>query len=146
MDINADVYRAVAKERLAASLKLYEQGDYVLAIYVAGVAVESMLRSLTLRRGSVFPTNHELDALRRAARFFDDVDELILQSAGRQFADVATRWSNLHRYRSTAAMKTFLKHGRFDRRIRGDFLKENARIVVAGATTVVQIGEKKWTG
>jgi HEPN domain len=145
MDIDANVYRAVAKERVTEAQRLYDLGAYGIAIYIAGVAVESMLRSLALRRGTDFPTNHNLEALRRAARFMDDLRDRPLAAATQAFADVAIRWSNLHRYRSTQAMRVFLKAGRFDRRIRGDFLKENCRITLVSATTLVTIGEQKWT-
>jgi HEPN domain-containing protein len=145
MDIDANVYRAVAKERVTEAQRLYELGAYGVAIYIAGVAVESMLRSLALRRGVGFPTNHNLEALRRTARFMDDLRGSSLDAATLAFANVVTRWSNLHRYRSTQAMRVFLKAGRFDRRIRGDFLKENSRIALVAATTLVTIGEQKWT-
>jgi hypothetical protein len=57
---------------------------------------------------------------------------------------IGPRWSNKHRYRSEAALRAFLKRGGFDRRIRGDYLKENARIVVNAAARIVNLGLLRW--
>ena len=63
---------------------------------------------------------------------------------GTVLADVATRWSNSHRYRSENALRAFLKRGKLDRGIKGDFLKENARRIVNAATELVTLGILKW--
>jgi hypothetical protein len=58
---------------------------------------------------------------------------------------VATQWSNSHRYRSERALRSFLKSAKLDRSVRkGDFLKELTRRMVNAATQIVVIGVRKW--
>jgi HEPN domain-containing protein len=54
MDFTADHYHRAALERMSQAHHLYREGvgDYALAMYTAGLAVESMLRAFIRRLGS----------------------------------------------------------------------------------------------
>jgi len=69
-----------------------------------------------------------------------DENEQIYHSVGL----LAKRWKNDLRYTSNNRLRRRLKKQRLDRGIHGDFLKENCRIAIAMATTILRIGAKKW--
>src|SRR5262245_56384326 len=63
MDFTADHYYRAALERMSQAHSLYLEGvgKYALAMYTAGVAVESMLRAFMLKRGkSEFESHHDI--------------------------------------------------------------------------------------
>ena len=137
-------YKAVAEEHILALETLYSREFYVLALYVAGVAVEAILRAYRVRLDPRFDSRHDLYELLRAAKFADIVPQQHADRFAAAFFVVATRWSNNHRYRSASALRTYLKRAKLDRGIKGDFLKENARRVINAATEVVMLGITLW--
>ncbi len=144
LEFTPAVYRIAAEERVRSLQSLYEQELYALTLYVAGVAVESMFRAYRTSRDPEFDARHDLFELQRAAGFFilfPVSKALPLMTA---LSDVAVRWSNNHRFRSDAAMRAFLRRARLNRGIVGDYLKENARRIIAPATELVMVGVKRW--
>jgi len=143
-EFSAEVYRVAASEHLPAATELYERGRYALSSYVAGLAVESILRAYQFRRDPKFDARHDLHLLYRSSKF-----ELILpQSQSREYAEllggVAARWNNNHRFRSRDAYARWLKRLKLDRGIKGDYVKENTRRLIHGAAQLVNVGLKQW--
>lgn len=63
MDFTVDHYYRAALERMGQAHHLFREriGNYALAMYTAGLAVESMLRAFMLRRGKTeFESRHNV--------------------------------------------------------------------------------------
>lgn len=144
-EFTAQVYRAAAAEHLTRLESFYFEQHYVWALYAAGVAVEAIFRAYRRRIDATFDSRHNLHHLAKAAKFITVVPARRVQEYTAALGLMGPRWSNKHRYRSEAALRAFLKRGGFDRQIRGDFLKENARVVVNAATFIVNVGLLRWT-
>jgi len=144
VEFTAEVYKAASVERAGSLRKLYDGRQYVLAMYVAGVAVEAMFRAYRCKVNQEFSSRHDLYALATEARFASHVPELYSASYAADLGIVAATWSNSHRYRSEAALRRFIKRGKLDRGIKGDALKENARRTVNAALGLVSLGARIW--
>ncbi|MCI0696465.1 HEPN domain-containing protein [candidate division KSB1 bacterium] len=144
MRIEAADYVDAAKERLINANLLYESAQYSFALYAAGVAVESLLRAYIARLDPILEAAHNLPMLLDASKLGLIVtpteNEQIYQSLGL----LARRWKNDLHYTSNNRLRRRLKRQKLDRGIRGDFLKENCRIAIDMAATILRIGVKKW--
>ena len=144
VEFTAKLYRKAAVERADSLRRLYDHREYVLAIYVAGVAVESMFRAYRAKINPEFSSRHDLFELARESHFADHVPNPLAAQYAADLGVVAWRWSNSHRYRSEAALRKYLKRAGLDRGIKGDALKENARRAVESAIDLVKLGERLW--
>lgn len=144
MRIEAADYVDAAQERLLNAKLLYEAAQYSFALYAAGVAVESLLRAYIVLLDPILEAAHNLPMLLDASKLGLVVtpteNEQIYQSLGL----LARRWKNDLRYTSNNRLRRRLKKQKLDRGIRGDFLKENCRIAIEMAATILRIGAKKW--
>lgn len=145
VEFTPEVYMAAAIERAGALQRLYDDGQYGLAIYSAGVAVEAMFRAYRTRIDPEFDSRHNLVELAEAARFANHVPAHAADAYSANLAIVAVRWNNAHRYRSDSALLKYLKRAKLYKGIRGDVLKENARRAINAAAELVTLGAKRWT-
>lgn len=144
MRIEAADYVEAAKERLAEANLLYEKERYSFALYAAGVAVESLLRAYIFRLEPKLEAAHNLKLLWNASKLSALVtpgESLQIDAA---ISDLLARWRNDLRYTSNDRLRRRLKRSKLDRGIRGDFLKENCRLAIETATTILKVGVKKW--
>lgn len=144
IEFTPEVYKAAALEHAGAVQGLYDDRQYTLAIFVAGLAVESMFRAYRMRVSAELDARHDLYELARISKFADRIPEASHESYAANLGIVATRWSNSHRYRSEEAIRKYLKRAKLDRAIKGDPLKENARLVVNAAIELVTLGAQRW--
>jgi HEPN domain-containing protein len=138
----AEVYREAAKEHRDLSLELHEARRYVMSHYLAGLAVECILRAYHYRLSSVFSGRHDLQTLYRDAQFAILVlpdDEERVTSA---LTEVVRRWSNSHRFRSEQALRLYLRRSGLGRT--GTFVRESSRRIVDAAIVIVDLGVLKW--
>jgi hypothetical protein len=159
MQFTAKDYYQVGLERMQAAHRIYREGmTFALAMYCAGLAVESLLRAFRWTEDTAFEGRHDLAALLRASRLFyidedhlrrrrashDDIHEsgLKLRAA---MNEVTILWHNSLRFASEASLKAFLR--RIDRLqgVKGDPLKKNASDLIEAAQTVVSRGVVLWT-
>jgi HEPN domain-containing protein len=144
MRIEAADYVDAAQERLSNAKRLYEASQYSFALYAAGVAVECLLRAFIVRLVPILEEAHNLPMLLDASKIGLIVtpteNEQIYQAVG----VLARRWKNDLRYTSNNRLRRRLKKLKLDRGIRGDFLKENCRIAIDMAATILRIRVKKW--
>jgi HEPN domain-containing protein len=144
MRIEATDYVEAANERLAEANLLYEKAHYALALYVAGVAVESLLRAYIAQADPILEGAHNLPLLLRESNLRNlatpDEERRIFEAVSL----LSKRWRNDLRYTSNHRLRRRLKKDRLDRGIRGDFLKENCRIAIDLATIILRTGAAKW--
>ncbi len=151
-------YYQVAQERIAQAEHLYNEGSsYALAMYVSGLAVESLIRAFKLRRDSTFDEKHDLERLFKASGMLD-VEPAILAANGvldrdsknyvrelqSALTEVARIWLNSFRFASEARMRAYLKRSLLDRGIRGDYLKANCGLLLNAAKRFIRKGSQQW--
>lgn len=125
MESTAESYRSAALEHLERAQTLHTEGHYYLAHYVAGLAVECMLRARRRKFSAEFDARHDLYDLARSARFFDLIPHALHEEYGAKFALLNLRWRSNHRYLSEAQWRAYLTT------IKADF-------------NVVNLGDRKW--
>lgn len=146
MRFTAEAYRQAALEHVATARELYDADPprYVMAHYVAGLAVECMLRAYRHWIDTEFDERHDLRALYKAARFDEIVPAALQEKIGTARSIVDSQWQNNHRFCSEEYLRLFFKRGALDRGIRGDFLKERTRRIVNAAFEIVSLGNRQW--
>ncbi|HEX4069545.1 MAG TPA: hypothetical protein VHX68_00180 [Planctomycetaceae bacterium] len=158
MDFPPEHYFQTATERMRQAQHLYQEGSsFALSIYVGGLAVECLLRAFKGRRDPTFDERHDLlrlfaasgilrvDREKMRARNFteEQIDEHLrtLQIAGNE---VFRLWSNQFRFASEGRLRSHLKQITGHRRIKGDYLKEQARRFVVSAQRFIDKGVMLW--
>ncbi|MGH7598814.1 MAG: HEPN domain-containing protein [bacterium] len=144
MRIEAVDYFVSAQERLNDANLLYEKARYSFALYAAGVAVESLLRAYIFRLEPKLEAAHNLRILFTASRIHALTTQVEHGQIGSAIGDLFKRWRNDLRYTSNDRLRRHLKKDKLDRGVRGDFLKENCRIAIEAANTIIKIGAPKW--
>ena len=147
MKFTAEAYRQAALEHVATGRELYDADPprYVLAHYVAGLAVECMLRAYRYRIDAEFDERHDIRTLYKAARFDEIVPPALQEQIGTARSIIESQWQNNHRFCSEEYLRSFFKRLALDRGIRGDFLKERTRQIVDASFEIVSLGNKQWT-
>ena len=123
---------------------LYRDGHYALTTYVSGLSVECLFRGFRAKKGLPFRSDHSLEPLSEEAGFPELVPALDRQQFVTAFGELLLRWRNSHRFRSNDVLRRYLKGLKLDRGIKGDFVKENARIASSAAIEVIGIGVRLW--
>ena len=144
IEFASDIYLAAALERARVLQKLYDEEEYALALYVAGVAVESMFRAYRFELDPEYSACHNIYELPKEARFAERLPERLAEKYAANLGAVAARWRNSHRYHSEQATLKFLNRAGLFRGIKGDVLKENARQTINAATDIVALGARRW--
>lgn len=140
----AKVYRDAAIEHITVARELYETGRYVLANYVAGLAVECMLRAYRYRIDPNFDARHDVERLFKLAKFNDLVPAADIGALSAALGDVLAYWSNDHRFLSLAALqKRWADRGLY-RGIKGSVVKELVRRTLNAAERIVATGAARW--
>jgi HEPN domain-containing protein len=144
MRIEAVDYFYTAKERLIDANLLYEKARYSFALYAAGVAVESLLRAYIVRLDPILEAAHDLQLLLKESKLRSRTTPGEILQVDAATSTLFRRWRNDLRYTSNDRLRRRLKRLKLDRGIRGDYLKENCRIAIEMATTIIKIGAAKW--
>lgn len=142
--ITRQVYVVAAHEHVTAAFELLTSQRYVLAHYVAGLAVKCVVCAYRLKIATEFDERHDLRELARAARFFDLFPLARAEALSTAFGIVVTQWENAHRYRSEDSLRKFLVERKLFRGIKGDLLEGRARIIVNAAFDLVTLGVTRW--
>jgi len=144
MRIEAADYVEAAQERLSNAKLLYEAAQYAFALYAAGVAVESLLRAYIVQLDPILEARHNLLLLLATSNLRNLITQNENELISASLNTLVQRWKNDLRYSSNNRLRRRLKKNKLDRGIRGDFLKENCRIAIEMATTILKIGAAKW--
>jgi hypothetical protein len=158
MDFTPEHYFQTAAQRMRQAHYLYREGaSFALAIYVGGLAVECLLRAFKARRDPTFDDRHDLlrvfaasgmlrvdrDKL-RAAQWTDDRIDGHLQTLRLAANEIFRLWANNYRFASEERLQSHLKKITGYRKIRGDYLKEQARRFLSSAQTFMDKGAVQW--
>ncbi|MEN6358388.1 MAG: hypothetical protein ABFD83_15045 [Armatimonadota bacterium] len=144
MRLNNSDYRAAALEHLDHARRAYDRKDFMVAHYYSGVSVECILRAYVRHhKQEKFYSRHDLARL-AVSGFLDIVSDISRREWDAKIGEMNLRWRSNHRYFSEQSLRRYFKDAELDRKIRGDALKENARIVRELAHEIVGFGEMKW--
>lgn len=144
MKVTGDDYIDGASERIRAARAMYEEYRFVDAIYLAGVAVECILRAFASDEDDEFEGRHDLRRLMKVTTLERFVGEKQRQAISAALGDVWARWKNNYRYVADSRLRSEIKRLQLDRGIKGDALKENARVALENAYTLVNKGTFQW--
>lgn len=145
MHFRSEHYLEAARERVLSAFRLYDSSRYAGAIYVAGVAVECLLRAYRLRKSKEFDEKHDLTELMKGSSIADFIPTEQRQEFGASLTTVWRRWKNNYRYASMSRLSTELRDLGLFAGIKGDPLKENARVTLSAAEKLINAGVLSWT-
>lgn len=145
------VYLTAAQERITTANRLLqtEPPDYVMACYLAGVAVECLFHAYRMRAGAPDTARHNIGLQARLALFYDGMSRGQREAVSALVGEVASRWQNNHRYRSTDALREFVVLHKLyvvkdQSTTRVDAVQYNAEQLVEAATEIVTAGVRRW--
>jgi HEPN domain-containing protein len=143
------VYFEAAQERIEEARLLFEQGRYVLASYMAGVAVECLFHAYRMRAGAEDMARHDLRQYAELGRFFDGMPRTQRDALTALLSVVVERWQNNHRYRSAPAMRDYVIRNRLHvtagrSTTRRDVVEYNAEVLLGAAEEIVRVGVERW--
>jgi len=145
------VYLTAAQERITtANLLLQaEPPDYVMACYAAGVAVECLFHAYRMRADGPDTARHNVGLHAQLGLFYDGMSREQREAISALVGEVASRWQNNHRYRSTEALHEFVVAHKLyvvkdQSTTRLDAVQYNAEQLVEAATAIVTAGIKRW--
>ena len=141
-EFRAETYAVAAQEHVTAAVELHEAERFALAHYIAGLAVECVLRAFKSRLDPVLDERHDLYQLAKGGRFFDRVSEKHLPDLLAAFGEVVARWDKLART-VESALRKFLVQRRLFSGKETCFRKQqpaNRKCVLAG----VSFGAQTW--
>jgi len=158
MDFPPEHYFQSATQRMRQAQYLYYEGaSFALSIYVGGVAVECLLRAFKGRRDPTFDEKHHLlrlfaasgmlrvdpDKL-RAKQWTDAQIDQHLRTLQVAVNDIIQVWSNNYRFASEERLRSHLKKITGYQKIKGDYLKEQARRFLNSAQRFIDKGVVLW--
>jgi hypothetical protein len=158
MDFPPEHYFQTATQRMRQAQHLYQEGSsFALAIYVGGVAVECLLRAFKGRRDPAFDEKHHLLRLFAASGMLRvDPDKLRtkhwtdaqidrhLRTLQVAVNEIFRLWANNYRFASEERLRSHLKQITGYQKIRGDYLKEQARQFLSSAQKFIDKGVVQW--
>ena|SRR5258708_34910081 len=145
MQFTAESYRNTSEEHLERAKKLHADGDYCFAHYLAGLAVECMLRGYLQRIRPGHDPDHNLFELAGKSRFFDIIPPEFHLEYGADFTVLNLRWRSIHRFGTNSQLFEYLSSIKADFKTKGDRYKQNSRSLLNIAIKIIQLGEAKWT-
>jgi HEPN domain-containing protein len=158
MQFRAHEYYEVALERMNQARYIHSKGgDYALAMYCAGLAVESLLRAFRWTEDTSFEGRHDLNDLLRSSGLFSVYEEY-MRSKGASDEDVLKSarniqgsmntvirlWHNNLRFASEASLRAFLGRIKRLQGIKGNALKENSRQLLEASQDIISRGMALW--
>lgn len=140
----AATYHDAAVQHATVARELYDLSRFSESNYIAGLAVECMLRAYRVMRDPEFDSRHDLHQLYRLARFGDVIPPSDALRATAALEQVIALWSNDHRFLDDSSLRKRWARRRLYEGVKGDFLKERVRQLVNASGTIVSIGAARW--
>jgi len=145
VELRPEHYLLAAQERLSEAVALRRGARWVLAMYVAGLSAECMMRAF-IPRDSEFDARHDLGALLGASEWpLGSSERRRLHTA---VSGIRVLWNNSLRYADEARVRSHLKRIGLDRgpgiQRGADALKVRCAELESHASVVVRIGSATW--
>jgi hypothetical protein len=158
VDFPPEHYFQTATQRMRQARHLYQEGSsFAVAIYVGGVAVECLLRAFKGRRDPTFDERHDMLRLfvasgmlrvdrskLRAKQWTDAQIDEHLQTLQVAVNDIVKLWANNYGFASEERLRSHLKQTTGYKKIKGDYLKEQARRFLSSAQKFIDKGVVLW--
>ncbi len=144
MKLNPTDYMEASASRIETARRLHRIERYAAAIYFAGVSIECLLRAFITREDSQFDQRHDLRELCKKAQLEALIHPTNRRQADAWLGDVWSRWKNNYRFAADDRIRAEFRKLGHNRGIKGDFLKENSRVVVEAAYQLRTLGERRW--
>lgn len=144
MRVTEDLYCITSVNHIGVAQDLVDAGQHPLASYLAGLAVECMLRAYSHRIAGEFDARHDLRLWYKRSKFDVFVPASRSDEISLAIALVIGQWNNSQRYYSLELLRAEWKSAGLSRSIRGDFVKECTHQLVDAAWTIVSLGEEQW--
>lgn len=143
---NAQDYYLTALERKEEAYYLHESGRYALSMYISGLAIECILRAFKCIHDptSIFDEKHDLIKLLKTSGLTEIGNEEFRIKIFKMVNRVFAVWRNNFRFFSDSKMRLYLKKIKHDRRIKGDFLKYNSKMLFEASAEIIKRGASKW--
>lgn len=148
MAIRSNDYRRAALARLSDARCLYQGDHWSGAVYLAGRAVEAILRALILKKSDRIDSGHDLKHHLKSARRLGMLTDDEARGGGRindHMNELAIIWQNNRRYADDDKLLSVIKHGGLYRQSKGDPLKACAFQVLESSEALVSRGDKAWS-
>jgi hypothetical protein len=116
----ATTYRDAAVQHALVARELYDSGRLAESNYLAGLAVECMLRAYRVLIDPEFDARHDLEKLYKVARFAHIVPSGFTISISAAIGDVIVLWSNDHRFLDDVALRKRWSKRKLYQGIKGD--------------------------
>ena len=158
MEFPSDHYFQTATQRMRQATYLFQEGSsFALAIYIGGVAVECLLRAFKSRRDPTFDEKHDMlrlfaasgmlrvdPAKLRAKNWTEAQIDSHLRSLQVAMNEIFKLWANNYRFASEERLRSHLKKITGYRKIKGDYLKQQARQFLNSAQKFIDKGVVQW--
>ena len=156
MKFNAEQYFAASMERMKQAKLLYDNPKrdcYAISIYVAGVAIECMLRAFKLKHDPTFDERHNLKELLTGSRMLQiDEDALATEKQGVKYRrtlsaivnEICELWGNEYRYASEDRLRSEFNRKKLYKDSKGYILKSCACRMINAAGQFYERGVILW--
>jgi hypothetical protein len=147
VQVQAEVYLAAAKDTAVTAQFLHDSAHHAAAHYLAGVAVECLLRAYRVREDPEFDARHDVKELCRQSRFYTFVRADHAADVSEAVHVVWSRRQNDHRYRSQESLVSWLKGKRLKPADAGReaALRRSSERLIDAMHAIVQEGVLRWS-
>lgn|GEM_PF-1269830 len=132
-----------AQEHLGLTAQLIRQQQYFASHYFAGLAVEEILRALSVKEGDSFDSSHSIEFWARKANVLPKGSDERQDELRVTLDEINRRWRAHQRYFTAKMLDTYLESTQLDK-IRGDRVKYSSKRLFELAAEVVGLGVEKW--
>ena len=138
-------YFNAAQEHLGLARQTLSQSQpqYFTAHYFAGIAVEDILRALSVEEGEPFDHSHSIEYWARKANLMPKGSDDLKDKFRTTLDEINTRWRANQRYYTAKMLDTYLESTRLDK-IRGNRVKYSSKRLFELAVDVVGLGVETW--
>ena len=137
-------YFDAAQEQLGMSARLREQEEYFAAHFFAGSAVESILRSLSVRDGGSSDRTHSIEDWAKKANLLPKGSDEKQNEFRANVIEINLRWRAHQRYYTIKMLDTWLHSINIDSKVRGDRVKFSSERMLNMANVIVSLGVTRW--
>ncbi len=134
----AQEYLGLARQALIQS-----QPQYLVAHFFAGLAVEEILRAMSIKEGDTFDGTHSIEHWAKKSKLLSSFVDEEAERVRAAIDEVDARWRANQRYYTMKMLDAHLESIKLNK-IRGDRVKYSSKRLFDAATLIVNLGVEKW--